>query len=45
MSAIKEAANLGLLITIFIFINALIGKHLLKGQLKDEDGEIYRLNF
>jgi len=45
LKAFGDANNLGLLIILFISINALIGKQLLPGQIKMEDGSDSRTTF
>ena len=45
LKASGDAANLGLLIILFVCINALIGKQLFTFEIKDEDGNPSDLNF
>ena len=40
-----DSINLGLLILLFLFVNAVIGKQLFEGEVKDIDGNISRTGF
>jgi hypothetical protein len=45
LKACADAATLGLLVLLFISINALIGKQLFSGKIFDDDGKESRLHF
>ena len=45
LKASADAATLGLLVLLFIMINALIGKQLFGGKIFDDEGKESRLNF
>ena len=40
-----DSLNLGILIVLFIFVNAIIGKQLFEGEVKDSDGNVSRTGF